>query len=152
MPRGHLPGLGLVACVIVAMLAGCETIDTRIQERQAAFDAFPEEVRERLRAGRLEVGDTRDAVHIVLGAPDERRRRTTAEGTIERWIYKRYFTRSEGWQQVGYRRVLLRAADGRIVGVHYHPVHAEVRVTDEEDRVVVELAGGRVVTIEEVEG
>lgn len=70
-------------------LAGCvPTVADRISQRQAIFDSYPADFQERIRNGRLKIGDTMDAVWMVYGEPKEKTKRVDASGTTETWTYK----------------------------------------------------------------
>ena len=77
----------LMPAVFLLLMAGCATTESRISRHQAAFDAWPAEVREKVRAGRIEVGFTPEMVQVALGEADRRSTRTTAAGTDEVWAY-----------------------------------------------------------------
>jgi len=59
------------------------------------FAAFPPEVQANVRAGRIELGYTRDMVFIALGRPHRVYERVTREGVTDVWTYSgtRYATR-----------------------------------------------------------
>lgn len=79
----------LFASFAALLLVGCTpTIDQRIQQRQAIFDSYPEDLQERIRQGNLRLGDTKDAVWMVYGEPKEKSVRVDANGTTETWTYK----------------------------------------------------------------
>lgn len=77
----------LVFALTMIVLAGCGTVDSRIHSHQAAFDNWPADIRERVQAGHIDVGFTREMVEVALGGPDRTASRTTAQGTSEVWIY-----------------------------------------------------------------
>ena len=76
----------LIAAALV-LLAGCATPASRISSHQSAFDQWPAEVREQVRAGRIDVGFTAEMVQVALGDADRKSTRTTAKGTSEVWAY-----------------------------------------------------------------
>ncbi len=78
------------ALILSALLfiAGCaSTPAARISKKQSAFDAYPAEVQNKIRAGTVEVGFTAEMAEMAAGVPDERAMRTTAEGESEVWTY-----------------------------------------------------------------
>ncbi len=79
--------LGAAAALIAALLAGCSTIDSRIRDHQAAFDASSPEAQKKIRAGRIAVGFTQEQVAMALGRPDRIISRTTAGSDREFWVY-----------------------------------------------------------------
>ena len=77
----------IFAAAALLLAAGCSTPASRISRHQAAFDGWPAEVREKVRAGRIDVGFTPEMVRIALGEADRIFTRTTAQGTLEIWVY-----------------------------------------------------------------
>lgn len=85
----------LLMCALVAtvtvFLVGCLTqrqiIERRIAKKAAFFSALPSESQQRIRAGRLETGDARDAAWIVYGKPDRTFTKVTSGTTNEVWSY-----------------------------------------------------------------
>jgi len=108
-----LPALLLAAC-----LAGCSgtTLEGRIAQRQAAFDAYPAETQARLLRGQIRLGDDMDAVWMVYGTPGEKIRRTDANGLTEVWIYKILGYRERLYPSV---RPVYRDVGGRLRGSYY---------------------------------
>ena len=77
----------LTATALLLLVAGCATPASRISRHQSAFDQWPAEVREKVRAGRIDVGFTAEMVQVALGEADRKSTRTTAKGTSEVWAY-----------------------------------------------------------------
>jgi hypothetical protein len=77
------------ACAVLLVLAAaaCSTPQSRIRRRQGAFDAYPPEVREKIRAGQVDVGFTREQVSIALGRPDRVRLDKPPAAEREIWVY-----------------------------------------------------------------
>jgi hypothetical protein len=75
-----------MAALLIAV-TGCNTLDKRISTRQAQFDAWPAEVREKIRAGRVDIGFTPEQVLVAMGEPVRKYQRTTTEGKSEVWAY-----------------------------------------------------------------
>ena len=76
---------------IFAGLAGCTTARTpaeRIARDSAAFDAWPADVQQRVRAGEVAVGFTEPQVRMALGEPHVVATRTTTEGETTVWTYR----------------------------------------------------------------
>lgn len=63
------------------------TPEDRIRREPQLFAGYPAEVQERIRAGRVDIGDDPDAVRLALGDPERKVDRTSAEGRVEVWIY-----------------------------------------------------------------
>lgn len=71
----------------VLALAGCSTPASRIARHQRAFDSWPAEVREQVRAGKVSLGFTPEQVRVALGEPDRVFVRTTGTGETEVWAW-----------------------------------------------------------------
>ncbi len=73
---------------LVFSLAGCASgPSARIKNDPETFSAFPQDVQENVRLGRIELGYTKEMVAMALGEPDRRLTRQR-EGAEERvWIY-----------------------------------------------------------------
>jgi len=76
-----------VVVLLAAALAGCETVDKRIQRNQELFGSYPPQTRELIRAGKVEVGFTMDQARMALGRPDRVVSERTADSTREVWAY-----------------------------------------------------------------
>jgi len=76
-----------LSVVLLALLSACSSPDSRIADHQAAFAAFPAEVQQKIRTGRVDVGFTREMVLMALGEPARKFTRKTAEGDTEVWGY-----------------------------------------------------------------
>lgn len=82
--------ISTVLAVGVFAMAGCRsTPEKRIAKSEAAFAAMPAEVQAAVRAGRVELGFTRQQVELARGRPDRVMTRTTAKGEEQSWIYER---------------------------------------------------------------
>jgi hypothetical protein len=81
------PLRGFVIAAVLLLMSGCVTTESRISRHQAAFDTWPAEVRDKVRAGRVDVGFTQEMVQVALGDADRKSTRTTAAGTDEVWAY-----------------------------------------------------------------
>lgn len=79
----------VVLPLLLVALSGCgSTPATRIKENPEAFARLPAAVQERVRQGRVEVGDDPATVLLARGEPARRmERRDTESGTTEIWIY-----------------------------------------------------------------
>ena len=74
-----------VSLLAVALLCGCSTYESRLQERASAIASATPAQRAAMDAGRVEVGFTPDMVYVVLGQP-ERVERDARTGE-ETWLY-----------------------------------------------------------------
>lgn len=69
-------------------LTACATPPHRARQYQQAFDAMPVETQLRVSRGVIRVGDTREAVYIAMGEPQNRETRVNEGGVHEdHWIY-----------------------------------------------------------------
>ena len=76
------------------LLAGCattSTIQSREQERAAAYASFSPEVKALVNQGRIAVGMTPDAVYIAWGKPDEVLQSGNQNGEFTTWVYRGAF-------------------------------------------------------------
>jgi hypothetical protein len=69
------------------LAVACSSPESRILANAAAFNAWPSEVQQKVRAGQVDVGFTEEMVLVALGAPEGKSVRTTEEGTAEVWTY-----------------------------------------------------------------
>ena len=77
----------LTVCALFVLASGCATVESRVQDHQAAFNSWPADIQEKVRAKKVDVGFTREMVEVALGKPDRLASRTSAEGQSEVWIY-----------------------------------------------------------------
>ena len=77
----------IFALVSLAVLAGCSTPDSRIADKRSAFDQYPAGVQQKIRAGQVDVGFTKEMVVLALGEPERRFTRKTEAGDTEVWGY-----------------------------------------------------------------
>lgn len=75
------------AALAAALLAGCSTINSRIQDHQAAFDASSPAVQRKIKAGQVDVGFTQEQAAMALGRPDRIFTTKTAARIREVWVY-----------------------------------------------------------------
>ncbi len=78
----------LLAMSVIASAINCASVDSRVKKNQMAFDSWPADVREKVRAGKIEIGFTNQMVHVALGDPDRIITRTTDRGVSEGWVYE----------------------------------------------------------------
>ncbi|HXA14625.1 MAG TPA: hypothetical protein VNW23_05815 [Opitutaceae bacterium] len=142
----------LCFAVLLLTLAGCNTIDSRISEKQAVFDRLDPQVQAKIRQGIVEVGYIEDMVYIALGRPDARHQKVTAKGDETTWIYKTYYEQYEGIAHVGYRRIVFFDPGTRVYHVYYEPVSEPVYSEREEDNIRVTFVNGKVTAIEQAKG
>lgn len=132
------------------LLAGCNTLDRRIQQNASTFNSLDPQTQEKLRKGVVELGYTSTMVYIALGAPDEKRDNLTKEGRTTDWIYNTYRQDYAGTAHVGYRRYFaVDPTTGRRV-VWVEPVYADVYRDRVEPRIRISFKDDRVSAIEQV--
>ncbi|WP_052360977.1 hypothetical protein [Geminisphaera colitermitum] len=73
---------------LISLLAACSSPSSRIAKNQAAFDTWPVELQEKIRAGEVATGFTQEQVTMAMGKPDRAYTRTTAAGTTEVWAWQ----------------------------------------------------------------
>ena len=76
-----------VFAIALLVAAGCASVESRIQDNETAFNTWPADVQEKVRAGKVEMGFTPQMVDVALGKPDRTSSRTTERGQAEVWIY-----------------------------------------------------------------
>ena len=82
------PILLLLALGISAFLSACSsTPEDRIAKNSALFDTFPPPVRQKIRAGEVDLGFTPEMVRLALGEPTRIFSRQTESGVVELWVY-----------------------------------------------------------------
>ena len=79
--------LSSVLAALLLLTAGCTSVDSRVSDHKAAFDTWPSDVQEKVRAGKVEIGFNREMVEVALGKPDRLSSRTTAGGQADVWVY-----------------------------------------------------------------
>lgn len=132
--------LFLFIAAVSLLLAGCSTLENRIAAQQAQFDTWPAEVREKIRAGHIDVGFTPEQVRVALGEPTRKYQRTTADGSSEVWAY-------DGGRvgvSIGVGVGAARGGGAYAGGVAYEPT--SYGADDESVRIVFE--DGKVASIE----
>ena len=77
----------IAAGLLLLLVAACSTPNSRISSNSSQFDTWPADIREKVRAGKVEVGFTMPMVRLALGNPDRQFTRTTARGSSEVWGY-----------------------------------------------------------------
>ncbi len=78
----------LLVAAVVALLSACtSTPEQRIAKNAALFDTLPPPVREKIRAGQVDVGFTPEMVRLALGEPTRVFTRQTEAGSTELWVY-----------------------------------------------------------------
>ncbi|MCF3651122.1 hypothetical protein [Synoicihabitans lomoniglobus] len=61
----------ILLCVASSILAGCQSVDRRINQHAEVFATLTPAEQARVRAGDIQVGDTLNMVQLAFGQPDE---------------------------------------------------------------------------------
>jgi hypothetical protein len=133
--------LVLPPVVIFALLTACSTPtpESRLKGHEAAFNTWPVDVQQTVRAGRIQVGYLPEMVQVALGDPDRVYTRTTTQGVSDVWVYFDHKPKfSVGVGVGGYSG---HAAYGTSVSVGKEAFQ-------DKDALRVIIEGGRVVAIE----
>ena len=71
------------------LLAGCATptVESRKQERLAAYNALPAQEKQLVDKGQIKIGMSADAVYIAWGAPAQILESETESGHVTTWLY-----------------------------------------------------------------
>lgn len=79
----------LTACIFPAMflLAGCASVEKRIEANAGVFSSYPAEVQNRLRRGEIALGDDMKQVEIAKGKPTYVNLKKNADGEVTVWKY-----------------------------------------------------------------
>lgn len=134
---------------LIAVLTGCSTVNSRIEEKSALFNSLDSQTQERLKHSSVKVGDTQDMVYIAFGRPDGIKETTTTKGQSLTWIYNSYRTEYEGTHFAGYRRHGYFDQRSRAWRVYYEPVHVDMYSERREEYLRVVFQDGKVVAIEQ---
>jgi hypothetical protein len=137
---------------LLLALAGCNTIDSRIREKQDVFNHLDSQTQSKVSHGIVEIGYTPDMVYIALGRPDTQKQKVTAKGDETTWIYRTYYEQYEGMAYAGYRRVVFFDRGEGVYHVYYEPVSEPVYSERAEDNIRVTFVNGRVTAIEQAKG
>lgn len=106
--RRHTIVKYLSALFSILLLAGCAStanLQTRKQERYAAYQALPPEFQVAVDQGQLKVGMPMDAVYIAWGPPSQTLQSADPSGEAVTWLYHGGYvreTRYWGYRQLHY--------------------------------------------------
>ena len=142
--KNYLPRLILPVALLI-FLAGCSTPESRIQSQQAAFDSWPADVQQKVRAGHVDIGFTPAMVQVALGEPDRAYGRVTAQGESQVWVYADHGPKFSIGVGVGSSSGSYRGGSSTAVGVGMSTGNDAFR-NDEKLRVV--FMGGKVIGVE----
>ncbi len=103
MKRVARVGLGLV---VLWAMAGCETVGTRIKEREAVYREWNPVTQERVARGEIKPGDSFDMVYVALGKPGDMETFTANDGGIVTiWNYPKVSQRKVSEETVDYEEI-----------------------------------------------
>lgn len=148
MNTRKLLSLALAGAALL-LAAGCQTIETRIQENPELFAGLDPATQVKIKQGIIDLGYTEDMVYLALGVPDHKRELRTADGVQTVWIYSTYFEHYDGTRFVGYSRRVYYDAFLRSYRVHYLPVYADAYRPEVRERIRVVFEKGKVTVIEQ---
>lgn len=131
------------------LLAGCSTIDSRIEEKSAAFATYDPATQEKLKQGIVEIGYTPEQVYIALDRADDRRERLTAKRRELTWIYHSYHEDYRGTAMMGYRRMIAYDPVRRRNYVYWEPAVVDVYSSHIDERIRITFRDGKVAVIEQ---
>ena len=77
----------LSSLLLAALLSACSTPESRIDANRSAFNQYPSDVQEKIKAGRVDIGFTPEMVRMAMGDPVRQFTRKTESGESEVWIY-----------------------------------------------------------------
>jgi len=141
--------VSIFLCIALgAILVGCSTVDTRIQEKSAVFNSLDPQIQDRLKQGLIDVGYTSDMVYIALGKPNEVHNKTTDKGTETTWVYKNYWEEYQGSAVTGYHRWVYYDPGLKAYRVYWEPVRTDVYRQRSEERTRVSFLNDHVTVIE----
>ncbi|PIP83331.1 MAG: hypothetical protein CO113_03715 [Elusimicrobia bacterium CG_4_9_14_3_um_filter_62_55] len=76
---------GLLVCLLP--LVGCASTAARIRKNPELFASYPSATQEKIRAGKVEIGFTKEMVLMALGKPERKISRSSRDGSDEVWVY-----------------------------------------------------------------
>ena len=140
--------VGVVLLTSVLSLTGCESVSTRIKEREAVYRGWSQPTQERIKRGEIKVGDGFDMVYVALGSPDEMETFTVKNGgVLTIWGYPKIKQRLAAEETVNYEDVSdYNIATGE--RVHYQvPNRQKVFRTEKSNGMQVIFRDGAVTSV-----
>jgi len=138
----------LLTC-LAALLVGCSTVNSRIEQKSSFFNTLDPQTQARLKQSIVNVGDTPDMVYIALGRADRIREKTSEKGHDLVWIYTMRWQEYEGTQYVSYRREAFFDPRLNAWRIHHRPLLEDVYSEREEEYFRVVFHDGKVTAIEQ---
>lgn len=84
----------LFLAALTLVFTGCASREARIKRSPEIFARLTPAQQEQVRAGRIDIGFSKDAVRLAVGNPDRIWTRTDAKGLSEVWSYTTWESRS----------------------------------------------------------
>ena len=144
--------LSFLAAALLLALTGCSTVHSRIKERYTTFVSLDPATQDRLRLGRVEIGDTPDMVYIALGRPTKTTDRTTSDGRESTWSYKSFYEEYAGTMQTGYQRTVIVDKASNRAFIRVDPIYTDLYRQRSEEYIRLSFKNGRVDSIEQTQG
>lgn len=72
---------------VLLLLAGCETLDSRLTRNQGLMKSLPPPHQDLIRQGRIQIGFTPSEVYLAWGTPSHKAFTENAQGSQETWYY-----------------------------------------------------------------
>lgn len=88
--------------IVAILLTGCRTLDDRINQHRAEFDALDHRTQQMIRGGEVAVGFTLDMAYMALGEPTKTE--TTSTGQVVWQYHREPATAANETIRAGYRR------------------------------------------------
>ena len=132
--------------LLVLMLVGCATPESRIRQNPALFASFPSDVQAKVRQGHIAIGFSQPAVRMALGEPDRVYHRITSTNSADEvWAYTGYDYRNDPQ----FVTVLSPVSDPRVFGTTTPNIMLlDMQQRTEYEALRVEFDGDHVKTIE----
>lgn len=122
----------------LSFMSGCQTIESRIEKNQMAFNKLPDDQKQLVRQGVIKTGMNSDAVYMALGNPSRSLNKNVKGVDYSSWIYESVYTQSiPQWTYVYGRDYC-----GRVVAYpYYNPIYTYydvpyLKVTFKQGKVV----------------
>ncbi len=139
------PASAAMATIVLIVLAGCATPESRIRDNPGLFASFPPDVQQNVRQGRIEIGYTPEMVTMALGKADKVETEKAAEGTTEIWSYTDTTSTTE--QQTYTPSPYVIDKDGDTSYKYQPPVTVNSQKIQEYEKMHVEFVNGKVTKI-----
>jgi hypothetical protein len=133
----------------LAGLAGCQSVNDRIEEKPGLFESLDRETQARIKEGIIDLGYSKDMVYLALGEPNRKRQTQSKETVTETWIYNTYFQRYDGQRFVGYDRNVYYDKKNDTYRVFYTPRYTDVYTPETEERIRIVFRNDEAVSIEQ---